>query len=433
MRRAGPDRSFRWFTATQFLGAFNDNLFKQLLLLLAARWLFPGHDQQGVAVVVFALPFLLFSGIAGDLSEKLSKRRVIVAMKLAEIGIMALGAVALQSLQWWLLLLVLFLMGTHSAFFGPSKYGVLPEIVPPARLLHANGIVAMTTFLSILLGTAVAGPLLDGFGGIGDSPVARQLWVPGALGAGLAVIGWLCARRMAPLPPTRPQLRLPRQPFGNLFATMRLMARERHLLTVVLVNSTFWFNGGVLQQAVNGLGAADYLAVQADENKLLSYLLATLAASIMLGCLLAPRLARRVRPSRLVVGGAVLMSLAQALLMLIGPVLTRQDGGFALAHGALLLAGLGGALFVVPVTTFLQDAPEPGSKGQAFAVNNFCNFACILLSGGFYMLGIALGVAPAVIATAAGVVLLATLGFDRGWLSVCDRRQAEVLRPLPSP
>lgn len=419
--------SFRWLVGAQFLGAFNDNLFKQLLLLLAAKWLFPGEDQQGIAFAVFALPFLLFSGIAGDLSERCSKRSVIVTMKACEVGIMLLGAVALQLLHWPLLLGVLFLMGSHSAFFGPSKYGVIPELVPPGRLLAANGTIAMTTFLSILLGQAIAGPLLDVFGGLDATVDDRRLWVAGACCAAFAAIGWFCAWRMAPLRPTRPDLRLPRQPFGSLFVTMRRMAQEQHLLTVVMVNSMFWFNGGVLQQAVNGLGGDAWLHIAKDENKLLSWLLVTLAASVMLGCLLAPRLARVVRPSRLVVGGACGMAVGQALLLLVGPVLSREHGGYLMAHGALALAGLCGAMFTVPVTTFLQDAPEPGSKGRAFAVNNFCNFACIFLAGGFYLLGGALGLSPALTATAAGVVMLLSLGYDRGWLRLCDARQRQLL------
>ncbi|HEX5054129.1 MAG TPA: MFS transporter [Planctomycetota bacterium] len=410
-------RSFRWLVAAQFLGAFNDNLFKQLLLLLAARWLFPGRDEQGIAFAVFALPFLLCSGIAGDLSERFSKRTIIVQMKVAEIGIMLLGAVALQLRQWELLLAVLFLMGLQSAVFGPSKYGVIPEIVPHDRLLRANGLIAMTTFLAILLGQAVAGPLLD--------YLPSALWASGTICTGFAVIGWLCALRMAPLPAARPTLRLPRQPFGNLFQTMAGLRRQRHLFTVVLANSMFWFNGGVLQQAVNGLGGDRWLAIGADENKLLSLLLVTLAASIMLGCMLAPRLARRIAAARLVLGGAALMVAAQALLMLVGPVLPREAGGYLLAHAALALAGCSGAMFVVPINTYLQDAPEPGTKGQTFAVNNFCNFAGIFVAGGFYELGSRLDLAPAVTATAGGLLLLASMAVDRGWLRALGRVNAD--------
>ncbi|GAB4151674.1 MAG: hypothetical protein Fur0037_20390 [Planctomycetota bacterium] len=416
------DRSFFFLVGAQFFGAFNDNLYKQLLLLLAAKWMFPGEDQQGIAFAVFAAPFLLFSGFAGDLSERLSKRAVIVAMKFAEVAIMVLGAIALQCMNWMFLLAVLFLMGAQSAIFGPSKYGVIPEIVPERGLLRANGTIAMTTFLSILLGQALAGPLLDAFGDLGATRGPGRLWITGATCAAFAVAGWTLSLGMRRLEPTRPDLRLPRQPFGNLFSTMRAMARERHLLTAVLVNSVFWFDGGVLQQAVNGLGGDSWLAIGPGENKLLSWLLVTLAGSVMAGCMLAPRVARAVRPSRMIACGCAAMAAAQALLILVGPVLSREQGGYALAHAALALAGLSGAMFVVPVTTYLQAAPEPGSKGQAFAVNNFCNFSCIFLAGGFYQAGSMMALAPAVTAALAGLVLLAALFLGRAFLHSCDER-----------
>jgi acyl-[acyl-carrier-protein]-phospholipid O-acyltransferase/long-chain-fatty-acid--[acyl-carrier-protein] ligase len=146
------------------LGAFNDNFYKQLMLLLAIP-VVPGTlDQQQVATIVFALPFVLFSGIAGHLSDKYSKNRVIVLAKAAEIGIMGLGLIGFLmygATGYRGLLAVLFLMGIHSAFFGPSKYGILPELFRNKDLPRANGIVLMTTFLAIIFGTVSAGFLGD--------------------------------------------------------------------------------------------------------------------------------------------------------------------------------------------------------------------------------------------------------------------------------
>src|SRR5438132_6243672 len=159
------DRSFWGMTATQFLGAFNDNLFKQLMLLLAipvGAAAAQKADQQGLAMMVFSLPFVLFSGFAGYLSDRYSKRTVIVACKIAEIGIMLLGVVAFRAYGWTGyagLLLVLWFMGTHSAFFGPGKYGILPELFRERDLPRANGVILMTTFLAIIFGTASAGIL----------------------------------------------------------------------------------------------------------------------------------------------------------------------------------------------------------------------------------------------------------------------------------
>ena len=158
-------------TTTQFLGAFNDNLFKQMLILLAvsapaAAVNAPQQDRQGSANVIFSLAFILFSGFAGYLSDRNPKRNIIVASKVAEIVAMLLGIVAfllfpIAGLNG--LLLVLFLTGVQSAFFGPGKYGILPEMLRKEDLPRANGVMLMTTFLAIILGTAFAGFLNDIF------------------------------------------------------------------------------------------------------------------------------------------------------------------------------------------------------------------------------------------------------------------------------
>lgn len=158
------DSAFWGMTSTQFLGAFNDNLFKQLMLLLSLK--VGGWDLQGPAMIVFAAPFIFFSGFAGYLSDRFSKRPIIIACKIAEIGIMLLGLLAFYyfSVTGLIgLMLVLFLMGMHSTFFGPGKYGILPEMLRECDLPRANGWIVMTTFLAIIFGTACAGLLTDPF------------------------------------------------------------------------------------------------------------------------------------------------------------------------------------------------------------------------------------------------------------------------------
>src|SRR5580765_982044 len=187
------DRSLWGMTATQFFGAFNDNLFKQLMLLLAipvgaaaAR----KADEQGLATMLFSLPFVLFSGFAGYLSDRYSKRTMIVLCKLAEIGIMLLGMagfLAYGATGYRGLLVVLFLMGTHSAFFGPGKYGILPELFREADLPRANGVILMTTFLAIIFGTASAGLLGDLLYDQAGRRVPERLWIGSLLCIAIAV------------------------------------------------------------------------------------------------------------------------------------------------------------------------------------------------------------------------------------------------------
>ena len=139
----------------------------------------------------------------------------------------------------------------------------------------------------------------------------------------------------------------------------------------------------------------------------------SVATSVMLGCLVAPRLRRRLSGSRMVVAGAVLMVCGEAALMLVGPVFPRAAGGYLIAHAALALAGFSGAFFIVPVQTWLQQAPPPGARGKTFAVTNFMNFIFIFLAGAFYGAAAWLGLAPATAAALAGACLLVFLWFRR--------------------
>ena len=387
------NRSFQGHVGAQFFGAFNDNLFKQLILFLAARELFPGEDKQGLAFAVFSLPFVLFSGIAGDLSERLSKRSIVVAMKVAEIGIMVVGALALQLRSWPAMLVVLFVMGSQSAFFGPAKYGIIPELVGKRRLLSANGLISMTTFLAILFGQAAAGPLLDRYG--------SRLWVTGAWCVGFAVIGTAVAMLIRPLRPLRPKLRI--RPFGSVMETIRELRTDPRVFPVLIVNALFWFNGGVVQQALVGLGAEGYLDIPKDENWRLSLLLVALATSIILGSLAVPVVAKAIRPGKLVAFGAFAMLICQGALAVM--VTTLGADAYYPAIGVVAVLGFTGAFFAVPVQTFLQDAPAEGTRGKTFAVNNFLNFLFIFLAGGFYMASSKLKLHPGVAAAAAAAIM----------------------------
>jgi MFS family permease len=414
------NRSFQGHVGAQFFGAFNDNLFKQLILFLAARELFPGQDKQGLAFFVFALPFVLFSGIAGDISERVSKRSVIVLMKVAEIAIMFVGAIALQQRSWAGMLVVLFVMGSQSAFFGPAKYGVIPELVGKGRLLSANGVISMTTFLAILLGQAAAGPLLDNFG--------SQLWVTGAWCVAFAVIGTLVAMIIRPLRALRPGMRIRKNPFGSVMASIRELRTDRRVFRVLLLNALFWFNGGVVQQALVGLGVERYLNIPKDENWRLSLLLVALATSIILGSLVVPVVAKKVRPGKLIAFGAVSMLACQGALA--GAVAALGAQAYQPAIALVVLLGFTGAFFAVPVQTFLQDAPEEGTRGKTFAVNNFLNFTFIALAGGFYMATSKLQVQPGVAATIAACLMCLLLAlFHRSVLGI-ERPNAERV-PLP--
>ena len=253
------DRSFYGITITQFLGAFNDNFYKQLMLLLAIPVAPGALDQQQVATIVFALPFVLFSGIAGYVSDRYSKQRVIFFAKSAEIVIMVLGLMGF--LMYGItgyggLLVVLFLMGIHSAFFGPSKYGILPELFLSKDLPTANGIVLMTTFLAIIFGTVGAGFLGILIVSPGQMLIDRapHLWVGSAICIGIAVAGTWTARSIRFVPPAQPGLQLKSDSWVASRTTLRLLIQDRPLIGAVLATSVFWLVSGIAMQTVNSFG-----------------------------------------------------------------------------------------------------------------------------------------------------------------------------------
>lgn len=384
------DRSFWGMTATQFLGAFNDNLVKQLALLIAA----PAAagmavvgaaakepDEQPLAMALFSIPFLLFSSVAGFLSERYSKRTIIVLCKVAEIGIVVLGmaAFALWNVTGMAgLLVVVFLMGTHSAFFGPGKYGILPELFAERDLPKANGIILMTTFLAIIFGTALAGLLRFLLG-------EERLWLASMACLLIAVAGTQTALMVRPVPAADPSLRFTWSAFLVPRPMRELLARDRALLGVILVNSLFWLIGGIVQPTVNAVGL-DQFGVA---DWLTSLLAACMGVGIAAGSLLAIGLSRGKVNFTLVKTGAWLIVVVLLLLSLprVEAIDVGKSSWFLILYGSgLVMLGVCAGLFAVPLQVFLQVRPPDSLKGRTIATNNLANWVAIVGSAGVYWL-----------------------------------------------
>jgi MFS family permease len=416
------DPAFWGMTITQFLGAFNDNLFKQLVLLLsiaaaaasadpagtgatvanasaaAANASAPAaevSDNQGLAMFLFAAPFLAFTGYAGFLSDKFSKRNIVVLCKLAEIGVMALGAVAFyrygQDHSMWHLYAVLFLMATHSAFFGPAKYGILPEMLPDVHLPRANGFMLMTTFLAIIFGTAVAGVLLDKFPG--------QLWIGSAACVGIAVFGTIASLLVRRTPPANPGLKFSLEALAVPKDMVQLLKSDRPLLMSLLVSSVFWLLAGMVPSAVNSLGKI-VLAV-GDERT--SYMSAMIGVGIAVGCAIGGIVSKGKIDFRLLRIGSIglLVGLAFVAIPAHGDVqkligadgeLTRTPGigestqwlGYMASMPTMLVLGAFTGLFAVPLQVFMQARPPKEKKGRMIAVMNQANWVGIIIASGLY-------------------------------------------------
>lgn len=387
------DRSFWGMSVTQFLGAFNDNLFKQLLLLLATPTLVEiaaaeaagesAPDRQSEAMIVFAIAILAFTGIAGWLADKTSKRTLIISAKTAEILVMTLGMIGFLfygTIGFGGMLVVLFLMGVQTAFFGPPKYGILPETIHDRDLPQANGIFLMFTFAAIIFGMVLAGV-------IGSD--VKTAWIGSAVCIGIAVIGMLTSLLTRRVTPANPELKLHLHDFLVPPESIALVRRDRELLLALLVTSSFWLLGSIVQQAVNALGKSQ---LGFDDGRT-SLLAAMLGVGIPIGCLIGGKLsAGRINP-RVVTGGAIGIVVSLGLMCLRGgPKDHLLDHLFGIGGTAVVLiaAGISTGVFIVPIQVAVQALPPANEKGRMIALMNQCNWVGIIVGALLYKASLAL-------------------------------------------
>lgn len=402
------DRSFWGLTISQFLGAFNDNLFKQLVLLLCVDFALdefvregaatnsqPSDSYQPIAMAVFAIPWILFSGIAGWLSDRTSKQRGVLIFKSLEILVMFCGMAAFLTGHLSPLFLVLFLMSAQSTFFGPCKYGILPELFPEHELPRVNGVIQMSTFVAIIFGMASAGFVREIF------PGQKGLAVISGISVVIAVAGVAAARLIRPVEIARPQLPFTWSSLGIGVENWQLLRSDRFLSGVLLISSLFWFSGGVVQQAINAFGKRE-LGLGDGRTSLMA---ACLGVGIACGCLLAGRYSReRIRFSMVSVGAwgmALTLGALTALSYLfdlesVAAVETSKAAETIPRMlmtaspiewtGRLILIGLGASagLFVVPLQVVLQAVPPESQKGRVIGTMNLANWIGILLSAVYY-------------------------------------------------
>lgn len=352
--------------ATQFQNAFSDNALKNLVIFLVMARQEPGHEQKAIVALagaMFAAPFILFSMLGGWLADRFSKQRVMSAVKLAEIGIMLFAALALSLHSLPLELLAVFLMGCHSALFGPSKYGILPEVLPHDRLSWGNGILELLTFLGIIFGTVAGAFFAEALSGVPG--------VAGLLLAGLAVVGWLCSRQVTPVPAAAPERPLPLNPLTELRKQLRVMQGDRDLWRANWGNVGFFFVAALVQMNLL-VYARDVLKLGETRSGLLS---SALALGIGLGSVVAGFASRGRIEYRLVPIGAVGLALSSIPMGLQGVGVV----GFTLALATL---GFSAGFFIVPIAAVLQHRPAPADKGAVQGAANLLSFVGILAAAG---------------------------------------------------
>jgi len=367
-------RRFLPFFGAQAFGAFNDNIYKNVLVIVATYHAasYTQLDPElltNMAGGLFILPYVLFSGIAGQLADRLDKALVLKVVKAAEIVIMTIAALGFAAHSIEVLLSALFLMGVHSTFFAPAKYGLLPEVLQETELVGGNALVEMGTFLAILLGTLAAG-LLAAEGSNGA--IATAL-------IGVAAIGFTVSLAIPALRPAAPDLRIDWRPWTSTWDNIRAARESRAVFQSILGISWFWFYGAlVLAQlplfAKNVLGGSE---------QIVTLLLVLFSAGIGVGSLLCERLSGRKVEIGLVPFGSIgLTAFAVDLYFAVPdapPGIGLSAAQFIALPGSwrvlidLGLIGVFGGFFIVPLYALVQQRARREVMSRIIGANNILN------------------------------------------------------------
>jgi len=369
-RRFGP---FFW---TQFLGAFNDNLFKTALLVVltydALSWTtLPSSLLNNLIPGLFILPYVVLSATAGQVADKIEKGRLARFVKLLEIGIMAIAAAGWLTHTLWLLIAAVAGMGIHSTLFGPVKYAYLPQHLRADELVGGNGVIEMGTFVGILLGE-VMGAVLAGHGTLGVELVAGGTLV-------VALLGLATSWRIPLSPAPAPELKISKNIIGESFRNLAFSRKNRTVFLSMLGNSWFWFYGALVLSQFP-LFAKDYLH---GDHSVFVLLLTIFSLGIGTGSLLCEKLSGRKVEIGLVPFGAIGLSLFGIDLYFASLGYTNTAAvdamGLLAQHGSvrilidLLLLGVFGGLFIVPLFALIQTRCDPAHVSRTIAGMNILN------------------------------------------------------------
>jgi acyl-[acyl-carrier-protein]-phospholipid O-acyltransferase/long-chain-fatty-acid--[acyl-carrier-protein] ligase len=357
-------RSFSRLNAAQFLGAMNDNILKLLIIfcLIGVQ----GAEKAGVITAsvgaAFVLPFLIFSAPAGCLADRLRKSRVIVAVKLVEVVVTALAVVAFYFGWHNGLYLVIFMMATHSAFFAPAKYGVIPELADREQLSRANGLIESFTYLAIICGTVLASALTQA--------VSGRYWLAALFCLGVAVTGLWSASGMDATSRADAQRRIAWFP-AEILRTILEIRHDRNLMLAVIGQAYFMFVGAYVQLNLIGYGMQEMGLAEAQSG----YLFLAAALGIGIGSILAAKLSGRDVEFGIVPIGAIGLTITLALLHAV-------PGSLSSCLLIVTALGVSAGLFSLPLQTFIQYKADPAKLGEVLAASSFVSWFAILGASG---------------------------------------------------
>ncbi len=357
---------------TYFMGAFNDNFFKQAAMLLAVTAGLSG--LQGTATMLFSLPFILFSAHAGWFADRFSKKNVVVGAKILELAAMLVGAYGIISLNWPCILTMVFIMAAQSTLFGPAINGSIPELYPKEYVTTANAVIKLVTTLAILAGIGLAGVALDQSWYATTIPFGRLLvaiFVLLVAGIGVLVSFGVVKRPAAGARESFPW-------FGPIHSLVDLynVRTDRLLLTAIGGDAFFYFISSIVVLVINVMGLTELGLSQT----MTSLLVVCLMVGVCAGSFLAAKIASG--PGWHKVMGPAVMAMGCGLVACFSAI-HFAGGSFQLPllTLALVVAGCGGGLFLIPLASFIQVRPRADQKGKIIAVSNFAAFSGIFLSG----------------------------------------------------
>lgn len=395
-------QSFAGLLVTQFLGAMNDNMFRWLVIPIGMLRMTEATALM-LGTVLFTAPYLVLANFAGFLADRFDKRRVIVSCKVAEIVLMLLGIIGIATGAVWLLFVVVLLMGSQSALFGPSKFGSIPEMVRSDRISAANGVMGLMTVTSAALGTFLGLLLFEKnetaiqqcLGGI-ESVGLWDLWPLVAALEATAVFGWLASLSIHRLTPADPHRQLAKNLLKETWVDLKYLASHTALLRAALGIAFFWMLASLAQSNITLFGKYVFGLSQTGVGVMLVVLVVGMATgSVLAGVLSRGRVELGLVPLGVgvIIGSSVLLCLVgshvptpeltnPALLLNVEDVADSQP--FWWSCGFLFTLGLGAGLFNVPLESFLQQRSDPQTRGTVLAAANFLAFSMMIVSSGLF-------------------------------------------------
>ena len=380
------NRGFSALLCTQFLGALNDNTLKTILsfMVLTGVWAGKlGQGGQGWVALCLTLPFILFSGYAGQISDRISKSRVAIWMKIAEIPIAITAGLGLYYDNLPITIIALIALATQSAFFGPAKYGMIPELVVDRHLSRANGAINMLTNIAVIAGTLLAAPVSAKYFPLThtqNQTPTRLSWLPLLTMLAIAIAGLIASLFLPKLKAQDPNIKISRNPFQTYIESLRDMANTPVL--AIAFGWAYFYLMGMLALLV----IFDYQQFLQISYSKASTLFAILAIAVGVGSALAGYLSGDNIKPKLIPFGALGLLVFFLLLGLITPNSVNQNLNIYYWLIAALLAGAGIAagFYIIPLQALIQELAPANSLGRFLGTTNalsfvFTSFAGLLL------------------------------------------------------